>query len=417
MKNFLKFAKVSLMVMACALFLGIGMKAEAAPGTIIGLKQTGANGGAVSVEWQVPANTDPAVYVVMMCENEKMEGDTLRELESYENEGIINGLKSGKSYYIQVCAVDYDGSIGDPTAPFEVVTAPAGKVTGIKQTKAEAKKITLSWKKSTGANVYSIGYVKKNKAGKTKWITTKDSKTSYTFTAAANTKYSVAVVPARKSKSGFVAEGANMSDVKDMSSMPKKVSKVRLLHCGSGSNSQAKVAYFSWNKCDAATGYEYTVYGNSGKKIVKGTTTKNTSVQIKKIPSSQFMKISVRPYITVNGKKKYGPKSADCWFAKHPALSKRVSWYGTAYSVEYAKISWAKMTGAKNYTVYITTTPGVESSFKKVATVTGTSCTIRKCNGYPLNRYTRYYVRVVASKKVGKKTVKSDDAWSTPFSL
>lgn len=75
MKNFLKVAKVSFMVMACALFLGIGIKAEAAPGKVANLKQVGANSGSVTIDWDVPAG-DVRAYLVEWCQSSTFTGTT-----------------------------------------------------------------------------------------------------------------------------------------------------------------------------------------------------------------------------------------------------------------------------------------------------------------------------------------------------
>lgn len=416
MKNFLKVAKVSFMVMACALFLGIGIKAEAvAPGKVVP-EQTDANSGAVQVEWDAPSG-DIAAYEVEWCQDKTFQGSTYGNSETAQRGCIISSLAAGKSYYVRVTAVDTNQERGATSDIIEVVTSPSAKVTGIKQTKAEDKKITLSWKKVAGANAYEIRYLKSDGTGKRIDVVTGNT-TSYKLTKsiAADTKYSVAIIPVRKSSGSkaFSAIGANLSDIKEMATKPKKITKLKFLSSGTISGNtlkpEAKTAAFSWSKSNAAEGYEYTIYGNSGKKaLCKGTvksTAPNTGVRInnKKLTNTQFMRISVRGYITVNKKKVYGKASDYCWFAKNVSGIK-ASKVGDR-TVDAVKISWKKMAGAKSYTVYIA--QGTYGKFKKVGTTSKTSYSVSKFNGSKFSSGT-YYYKVVASKKVGKKPVKSDD--------
>lgn len=422
MKNFFKVAKVSFMVMACALFLGIGIKAEAvAPGKVVP-KQTGANSGAVQVEWDAPAG-DVVLYEYEYCKDKSFTGATYRNGETNQKGIVISSLAAGESYYVRVTAIDRNAQEGAPSEILEVVTAPSAKVTGVKQTKAEDKKITLSWKKVTGANAYEIRYLKSNNTGKRIDVVT-GNVASYKLTKsiAADTRYAVAVLPIRKSSSNFYAKGVNLSDVKEVATKPKKVTKLKFINSGTivGSNfkPEAKTAAFSWSKSNAAEGYEYTIYGNSGKKaLAKGTvksTAPNKGVRInnKKLTNTQFMRISVRGYITVNKKKVYGKASDMCWFAKNVSGLKASKVGGN--TIDAVKISWKKMSGAKSYTVYIA--QGYYGKFKKVGTTSKTSYTVSKFNGSKFQNGT-YYYKVVASKKAGKKTIKSDNWYNKGFKI
>lgn len=427
MKNFFKAAKAGLMIMVCALFLGIGIKAEAA-NQITGLKQTNHSYTAVQVEWNALSGVDLVGYKVEWCENASFTGATYSYGYIQDTECPISkflsgkSLSSGKSYWVKVTAVTVEGGnaqdiAGTTSSPLEVVTAPMSKVSNLKQTKAAAKGLTLTWKPASGgANAYLVDYYKAgtdpNKSKQKTATTTSCNLSGLTV----NTKYDVAVYAARKSSAGYVA---SVYDVKYeycvakymSTTLNKKVTKVKFIKSGSDANPSATVAYFTWAKNDAAQGYEYTVYGNNGKKLFKGTTTTNTPndsknpvlISNKKLKNNQFMKIKVKAYIIVNGKKKYGPESDVCWFAKYPPNVKE-SMVGR-YASDGVKISWKKMTGAKNYTVYVSTSPN--SGYKKVATTSGTSCVIKKCNGAALTTYRDYYYKIVASKKVKKKTIKS----------
>lgn len=407
MKSFLKVAKVSFMVMVCALFLGIGMKAEAAPGAVTNLRQTKDDVDAVQVEWAAPQ--DVKTYQFEWCENAQFQGSTYKSAkpESYTNSfAIISGLLPGKTYYVKVTAFDSTGAAGTASAPIEVVTTPSDtmKVTGVKQTNAMEKGIAMSWNQFAGANLYVAQY----RVYGTQTI--KDVETagnSATISSlAVDTPYVVTVLPARRSSAGYTAYGYNGSASTSVMAytLPKKITNLKFLQGGIGNKSSAAWAKFQYNyNGKAATGLEYTIYGNNGKKLFTGTTTAYTfTAKNKKLTNTQFLKIKARTYFVLNGQKKYGPYSDDCWFARFPSGVKAKKAGNMA--ADGVKVTWKKMKGAKNYTVYISTSPG--GGYKKVTTTSKTSCTIKKCRGAKFVSGRSYYYRVVANtkKKVGKKT-------------
>ncbi len=428
MKNFFKVAKVSLMIMMCALFLGIGIKAEAALGKVAGVTQVadGAdekNAGkyAVGIQWTALQGAD--AYLVEYCESGKnFTGNTYMSGMISKNVVAISGLSGGTSYDVRVSAVTIAGNEivdqGTPSDVVDVVTPPSGTVTTLKQSGAQAKKFTVSWTKIPGANVYDIGFKKYGSTAKAQYVTTPSDVSSYTLSAATDTNYVVDVAPARKSTKGYVAYGAGSQPIL-ASSLPKKITKVKFLTSGSNSDPKAGIADFSWNPSNAADGYEYAIYGNNGKKLTAKTITatnpkQRVTINNKKLKNAnQFMKIRVRGYLKIGNKKVPGPYSDYCWFAKYPLGVKGSIVNKSSISDGY-KISWKKMKGAKDYTVYIAMGNG---SFKKAGTTKGSSFIIKKCGSAPLATYTTYRYRVVANKKAGKKTVKSDSTWSSSFRL
>lgn len=414
MKNFFKAAKVGLMIMVCALFLGIGIKAEAAPGPVTGLKQTadGQDSGkyAVKMEWSGTADA----YMVEYCvKGSNFEGTTYRDGLATSNVCTIPGLNGGTSYDVRVSALELDSdgkisAVGTPSDVVEAVTAPSGTVTELKQTKAEAKKITLGWKKVTGANAYEVRYAKTTSSKVS--VKLAGDVATYSLPVSANSKYGVALYAARKSSAGYTAYGANMSDMVIMSTLPpnKKLAKVKVVG-GKGSLKSTNVVDVSWGRVAAADGYEYQIYGNNNKVVCKGSITatkydqemktyKNIRISSSKIAKkAQFMKIRVRAYVKYGKTKKTGKWSDWVWFAKAP--SARLA------SQREFKVSWNKVTGAKNYDVYVSRSRN--SGYKKVATISDTSYTVKNFNGAPISNGIYYYY-IVANKKVGKKTIKSD---------
>lgn len=421
MKSFLKMAKVGFMVMVCALFLGIGMKAEAAPGAVTNLRQIKHDVDAVQIEWAAPQG-DVAKYKVEFCDNSGFEGSSYMEGETGSQGVIIPRLKAGSSYYFRVAAIDSTGAEGATSAPIEVVTAPAKtmKVSGLKQTNATEKGITMSWNQFAGANLYVAQYRIYGTQTLKDVETTGNSATISSLTV--DTPYVVTVFPARRSSAGYTAYGdaGSASSSVLACTLPKKVTNVKFNFGGKGNKSAGTYADFSWKyNGKVANGFEYTVYGNNGKKLFSGTETKTlgTTVRNKKLKNTQFMKIRVRAYVNVDGKKKYGPYSDECWFARFPNIKvKLVNKYRAEDGVQF---SWNKVQGAKNYTVYVSTSSS--RGYKKVATTSKTSLTVKKFGNSQFRSGGKYYYRVVANskKKVGKKqkAVKGDSKQFGGFNI
>lgn len=162
-----------------------------------------------------------------------------------------------------------------------------------------------------------------------------------------------------------------------------------------------------YDEQQAADGIHYEIYTAKGKKpIVKEKhaitrTTESTrviSIKNKKLRGYKFLKLRVRAYIVVEGKKKYGKWSNWEYCARQPEIkAKNVS--------EGIKLSWSKVEGADNYTVYATDNP--DFKYKKFKTTKRTSIVLNKCGKSKLKNNKTYHFYVVANKKVGKKTYRS----------
>lgn len=401
MKRFLKFVKVCMLTSVCALLLGVGIKAEAAaPSQVTGLKQVGDSSSKIAISWNIPGG-DAHGYLVEWCQSKSFSGATYGVGQTMQSSAGISGLKAGSSYYVRVRAFDSYGNLSMPSGILETVTAPSGKPSGLKQTKAESKAVTFSWGRVSGANTYKIGYAKySSSSAKYKNV---GNVTSYKLKTASNAKYAIAVCPARKSSSGYVAYGENYAS-RTVSTLPSKISKVKLLSSGSSTNPKSGVLYFSWGKNKAADGYQYVIYGSNGKKICTKTTKSYSGVKVssKKFTNTQFMRIKVRGYVTVNGKKKYGSWSSSHYFAKFPNIK-------CSRASNGIKLSWSKVKGAKNYSIYVSQKS--DSGYKKVKTTSSTKYTLTKYGKSSLKSGKKYYIKVVANKKTGGKTYQSDKSW------
>ena len=78
-------------------------------------------------------------------------------------------------------------------------------------------------------------------------------------------------------------------------------------------------------------------------------------------------------------------------------------------------MSWSKVKGAKDYTVYVSMKE--KSGYKKFKTTKKTGIVLNKYGKSSLKNNRKYYYYVVANKKVGKRTYTSDvlGAWYVTY--
>lgn len=321
--------------------------------------------------------------------------------------GSVTTLTRGATYYVKIipCYRDTDGSIAfnedGASAPIQVVTAPKEVASsGFYQTKASTKTVTAKWDSVAGATGYNV-YVKKYGTGDWSLAGTTTSK-SFTVKKmggsklAADTCYSVAVCPIKKSSAGYTAEASGSG--KPFYTVPNATKKV--LGTWKPDSKQLTIA---WANGSCVDGYELQFYNVKGKLIKKANVTAKSVYTFAKAPKNSTVSVRLRSYTkTTNGKKLYSNWSSKTYFI---AQAKPTSSYNSA--TNQLSVKWSKVTGAKKYIVYAGTS---SNSMKKVATVGSgtTSYTFSKINGSPINTYRHYYIKVVPQGKFGGKTVKGD---------
>lgn len=273
------------------------------------------------------------------------------------------------------------------------VTAPSN-ISAINQVNATVNAVTISWPAAGGASGYMIyaGTTEQNLAYKGA-----TAGTSYTVAGLAQDgEYVVEVVPYKANGKGFNATW--FSRVRYVYTATGKISGVKLL-----ASDEYKSQYaISWSQAGAknADGFEIMITNKSGRKITSTTEEKNLYYIFKNNKlRTQGWKVKVRAYLKMdNGTKAYGPWSAEKVIVPNAYIKsiKLVSKSGTD-----VKVTWAKVSGAKSYTVYRSNK--ATGKYKKVATVKGTSYTMKN-----LAKYKDYYVYVKANKvKIGKKSYNS----------
>lgn len=137
-------------------------------------------------------------------------------------------------------------------------------------------------------------------------------------------------------------------------------------------------------KYNFISGYRVSYYGYHTGKTVNKYYAARAGFSIKPAANA-FYKVTIRPYVNLNGKKYICPAIATEYMAQQPKLSKK------GFTSSTMTIGWNKVAGASSYTVFIKY-PGA-ASYKKVKTTTGLSF---KLTGMKQNQ--DYLVKVIANR-------------------
>ncbi|MBQ1688637.1 MAG: hypothetical protein II073_05105 [Lachnospiraceae bacterium] len=158
-------------------------------------------------------------------------------------------------------------------------------------------------------------------------------------------------------------------------------------------------ADFSWERQNAADGYECQLLTLKGKlvksqKLTSGSSS-NTSFSVK---NNIIYRFRVRPYQTKNGKTTYTAWS-ECLGFEQPWVTKFTKTKNSLY------IKWEKQIGATKYDIYISNKGRNANTFKKVATVKAnkTSYVLKKFKKKKI-KGSNYTVYVVSKLKYNGKT-------------
>lgn len=393
-----KFMFVVTAIFSMMLLMVATINASAAPAAPKNVKQTSAFGSYAKITWDAVSGAGVKYQLEVSQDNAKWA--TLATVgKTYYTAGK---MEAGKVYYIRVKAI-----VGKTESPYsatlQVIPQP-GYVSEIKQTAAKDKSVTISWTGAAGATAYDvyIGTTEENM----KYNQTIKGKTSATINKLKKNKtYIVKVIPFNISASGFRANGFERGNTA-IRTIPGKISGLTF----AGWNYGSKDITVTWKAKDNVDGYQVKFY-NAQDKCVKTINTTKTTATFKKAANNTYYKVKIRPYLTMNGKKKYGAYNK---YPVYPISQPQL----VTFTQDIGKLSigWNAVEGATSYSVYVTTTnPNKPSSYVKVADVEP------KVLKYEMSKFGKdgitltgnYYAYVVANKKVGQKTYSSKitQAW------
>ncbi len=156
-----------------------------------------------------------------------------------------------------------------------------------------------------------------------------------------------------------------------------------------------------WNMVNGATGYRVYIYNKESKTYETLATVSKNNYKISGLDSNTSHKLAVRAYAkTVSG---------NLWADEYEKITVRTLPDTPELTVDADKnaveLSWNKVQGATGYVVYYSTTKN--GTYKKLATVKGTSCRTEK-----FNEDDNCYFKIRAYVKVSDSNVYS--AYSAP---
>lgn len=292
-------------------------------------------------------------------------------------------------------AITVSAGIETGVGNFAPITAQAESlhVSNVTVTDFTSSTITVNWEGDSNANSYEISY--KIYGINSQYIVAgHTSATTYTIDGLeSGCLYSICVTPSNSA--GDSGSPGYYSNAKT------KISTIRGLKQDTWYH-YTKNAGISWEKLDAADGYEYKWISPTGKVLKKGTTTMGSmSFDVKNNNIYQF---SLRAYQQINGKKTYTPWKTIQVF-EQPWV-KSVAIKKTKKGKNYLSIAWYKQKGATGYDIYVSKKTE-KNSFKKVKSVgkNKASISLSKFKGKKIQG--TYYVYVVSKSKNANGTSKS----------
>ena len=369
-------------VLAMSLMLLPSVKADAAVTVLAApkdAKQTISTETAVRVSWSAVPGATAYVYSYS-SDNKTYTGEALTGNGGKDTFINLAGANwaAGNTYYVKVRA--FDGTKYSEAVVATVATAPKAPAT-MTQVAADNASATVSWAASTGATGYLIRF------GATQ-ATAKDIQvvktTSVKLTGlSADSAYYLAVYPIRQVTTSFYASENCVENPRVLTTAPA-VKGLKLASWDVKSN----IVTLQWNNtAKYENGYQIEIY-KADNKLVKtyniyGRRAKSKTFILKSVKNTPFQ-YRVRTYTFMNGEKQYGAWSDLAYAIPQANVS------AAKVSNNAVKLSWTKVPGAKNYTVYRATKEG--GKFKKVATTKKAAYTVNN-----LKTYKDYYFYVKAN--------------------
>lgn len=270
------------------------------------------------------------------------------------------------------------------------------KPTGVKAVATASDRVSLTWKKTPGADYYKV-YVKKDR----KWKSLEKTKTSkYEISGlTAGKTYTFAVRSVNKSGGkNYLCDGYSTAKVKTKGLTAAKLSAV----------SGADYVTLSWKKVPGATGY-YVCQKIDGewlrvKKLDSGTLTCN----IKKLKSKTSYQFFVRAIVSDGERTETGPKSNTVKLKTLKANKVKIK---VASADETSvTLAWSKAADASGYCVY----RFIDGKWKSVKTVNSRDTLKYTVTSLKSDSKYRFAVRAFKNSSSGKRWfVPSDEVIGT----
>ena len=282
------------------------------------------------------------------------------------------------------------------------MTGIDAKAYGVTQTAQTQNSITITWQPKSSTTQYYLVKIADSYDNLDKATPVKTTQCTYTFSnLQAGTKYYVDIDYAYTSY-GYTYTGSICSS-DSVVTLPGKVTNVN----------QVKWWYYiqsvdiQWDRQTGVNGYEYIMKDESGKTIANGTKTYYSGNSLSQsVKNNTVYNLVVRAYSIINGQKYYGEYSDKAYFFTQPMVKSAKINNGKL------ELKWEKVRGVTSYDIYISNKE--KTGYKKVKTVgkNKTSVKLNKFNKKKFVKGKKYYVYIVANKKVGKNTYTSGRLYS-----
>lgn len=392
MKNWAK----ALGLAGMAVVFGLTFQKDASAAEVTGVVQTAASMGQIKLQW----NKTEGAFRYEYALTDTMTGEVKKGV-SYNVGTIVENLKAGKTYRLNISAYGNQGILGE-AEPIEVVTSPDTNYCGVSQTLSTPMSVTMTAMGADDANCYVV------RAGENV-VAYSDSASNITVSGLMpNSTYTFNIFPSRKSAAGFIAEGVFKTctvTTRDWNGDDTKTPSESDFWVSEPSQTEDARTFYVNGTLGVSSGYELEIREMNGtvKKSEKTSSMEPLIVRNLALNDGGFYKYRVRTYAKAGAEEKFSEWSVYKYIAgtiKKASVKKEKKAF---------KVTWDAVKGAKNYVVYASADG---KKFEKVKSVTGKSLTIKKVAKKALKKKKKYYFRIKAYANDAGKQIESTNTYS-----
>lgn len=404
----------ALLTLAAIVFGSLGVvapttsKAEESEITKVkNVRQVGSDLTSSDIAWNAykmnEEDKDDYYYEVHIADSDTDTGECkenwTKKTSTYDTSTTLYGLENGSDYYIRVIAKTMTiprNTVTEYYDKINIVTTPSkGNKPTI--TSISSTSVSLAWEKTGGADYYKVMGCPVTDGEAQLLTTSKECKADVTNLSAGVT-YTFYVLPVKKSAT-YEATNENKYNATTVATIPNTPNGMTVVNNWTWERSLV----FTWNEV-ACDGYEVEKSDLNGANLSLTDTSKPT-YEITSFSKNTFQKLRVRAYRKIGEQKYYTDWTSYRYFCKPQKATKTKQQKKKKNWVPRSKVTWRKINGATNYSIYVSTSS--QKGYQKIATTKKTSYILRKYRDKKLVSGKRYYVKIVANGVFENAKVKS----------